>query len=125
MAGNSENSKHDKIVEALMSTRTISEASERSGVPERTLYRIMSDDEFSRLYRQARWLAISLASAKLQSKTSIAVDTLSEIMSDSEASPSARVNASKTVLEMALRAFEAEDLESRLSRLERELHEKG
>jgi len=120
MAGNSENAKHDKIVEALLSTKTIAEASSRSGVPERTLYRIMSDEDFSRLYRQARWLAISLASAKLQRTSAQAVDTLDEIMTDSEASASARVSASKVVLDMALKAYELEDLEARIARLERE-----
>jgi predicted transcriptional regulator len=124
MAVKSENSKHDKVVEALLSTRTIKEDSERSKVPERTLYRIMSDEDFARLYREARWLSISMASSKLQQISGQAVDTLSEIMTDKEASASARVNASKTVIDLALRAYELEDMESRIARLERQAYER-
>jgi len=119
MAVNSENAKHAKIVEALMCSRTISEASEHAGVPERTLYRIMAQEDFVTLYREARSLAVSIATSKLQKASSLAVDTLSEIMEDVEASPSARVSASKVVIDLAFRAYEIEDIESRLSRLER------
>jgi len=119
MAEFDEKPKHARVVEALMSTRTIREASELSGVPERTLYRIMSNAEFSKLYREARSLAVSIATAKLQKASSLAVHTLSEIMEDAEASASARVSACKTVIDLALRAYELEDLTSRVSALER------
>ena len=119
MSGSEEKAKHEKAVVALMTTRTISEAAKRSGYTERSLYRLLTQEEFITLYRQARWAAVGVAASRLQQSASQAVDTLSAVMTDKEASPSARVQAAKVCLDMALRTVELEDLEARISALER------
>jgi hypothetical protein len=47
------------------------------------------------------------------------VAALREVLQDREAAPGARVSAAKTILEMALRAREIEELEERISELEK------
>ncbi len=118
MSGSEEKVKHEKAVCALMTNRTISEAAKESGYTERSLYRLLSQDEFIALYRQARWAAVGVAASRLQQSAGQAVDTLSEVMADKEASPSARVQAARVCLDMAMRAVELEDLESRIAQLE-------
>ena len=60
--------------------------------------------------------------SKLQQSALIAVDTLNQVMVDVENStPSARVQASRVVLENAYRGLELEDLQQRIEQLEERL----
>ena len=58
--------------------------------------------------------------SKLQQSALIAVETLNQVMVDVENStPSARVQASRVVLENAYRGLELEDLQERIEKLEK------
>lgn len=62
--------------------------------------------------------AVSLAITKLQQVCGEAVETLREIMCNKENPPSSRVTAARTVLEMAIKAVELEDLAEKVEELE-------
>ena len=75
--------------------------------------------EFQNAYRQARREAFSQSIARLQQGTSAAATTLLKVMIDSSVPASVRVRAADSVLNHASKAIEIEDIEARLSELER------
>lgn len=117
--------KQEQAVAALINSSSISEAAQVAGVGERTLFRWLNEQEFKEQYRHARREVVAQALANLQRVCSTAVNTLSEIMENSEASPSARVTASRAALELAIRSVETEDIMARLERLEEEVDQGG
>lgn len=117
--------KTDQAVAALISCGSIAEAAQVAGIGERTLYSWLADKDFQEQYRSARREVVGQALAQLQRVSSLAVNTLSDIMSDKEAPASSRVSASKAVLELAVRAVELEDVMARLENLEEEVARSG
>jgi hypothetical protein len=75
--------------------------------------------EFQTAYRQARREAFGQAIARLHQGTSAAVTTLLKIMIDQSAPASVRVRAADSVLDHAAKSIEIEDIEVRVSELER------
>ena len=117
--------KKEAAVSALITSASIAEAARLAGVGERTLYSWLTDKTFQEQYRTARREVVNQALAQLQRVSSIAVNTLSEIMEDTKAPAGSRVSASKAVLELAIRAVELEDILQRLEALEVEVARSG
>ncbi len=117
--------KQEQAVAALISCGSIAEAAQVAGIGERTLYTWLNDKESAEQYRTARREVVGQALAQLQRVSSLAVTTLSEIMADREAPAGSRVNASKAVLDLALKAVELEDILDRLENLEEEVQRNG
>ena len=103
---------------ALLRERTIEDAAERAQVHERTIRRWLKDPFFGEAYRQARRDAVAIATGRLQQVAAEAVTTLQSVMRDDTAPAPARVSAAKTVLELAVKAIEIEDLTARIEVLE-------
>jgi hypothetical protein len=115
--------KKDQAIVALLSHRNLEEAAHAIEVAPNTLLRWMKEPEFDAAYRKARRAAVSQSVARLQQATSAAATTLLKIMVDPTAPASTRVRAAESVLSHAARAIELEDLEARLSELERAANE--
>jgi uncharacterized protein with ATP-grasp and redox domains len=113
--------KQEQCIGALLVQSTLGDAAEATGIAESTLRRWLKQPTFQTAYRQARRDAVSQAIARLQQVTTTAVDTLEGVMKDSAAKEAAKVAAAKTVLELAIRGVELEDLDERLQALEEEL----
>jgi hypothetical protein len=79
----------------------------------------MQNPEFAAAFRKARRQAVSLSVARLQQTTGAAVATLLRIMTDREAPASSRIQAADVVLQGAFRGMEIEDIEARVTELER------
>lgn len=110
--------KQERAVGALLSEPTILAAAEKIGMAEVTLRRWLKQPAFVGAYRSACRQVVDGAIGQLQTACAEAVDTLRDIMRDSEATASSRVTAARTVLEMALKAVELQDLEERITVLE-------
>jgi hypothetical protein len=111
--------KQEKALAFLMASPTIAEAASKAGVGERTVVRWLNEDEaFKAAYLAARRQAMSQTIAMLQQSTKYAVSALRQVMADSKLPASARVSASKAILELAMRGLEEEDLERRIAALE-------
>lgn len=115
------NAKQEKAIMALLTEPTIGQAAEKAGIGETTLYRWMKEEEFDQAYKEARNHAFSQTISRIQQSTSNAVNTLNEIMENKESPASSRVTAAKTVLEMAIKAHEIENVVSRLDEMEKAL----
>jgi len=110
--------KQDTAIGALLSQPTILAAAESVGVGESTLRRWLKDGDFLTAYRAARREAVSQAVGHLQGACSVAVLALTDISQDVNCPASARVSAARTVLELALKGVELEDLTVRVEELE-------
>ena len=75
--------------------------------------------EFQTAYRQARRDAFGQAVARLQQGTSAAATTLLQTMIDSNTPASVKVRAAEAIFNHAAKAIEIEDIEARVSELER------
>ena len=111
--------KQEEAILALMTQRTVDEAARVAGIGARTLWRWLKQPEFDDAYREARRSTFSQSTARLQQASSAAVSTLLKIMVYPSAPAASRVRAADCVLEHGTRAIEIEDVQARLSELER------
>jgi len=121
MAGHGEKfgRKQEEAIAALLTKRNVEEAAQAAGIGTRTLMRWLQIPEFQKAYREARRQAFGQAIARLQQATGAAAATLMKIMVDPTAPPSVRVRAADSIFDHAAKAIEMEDIEARVSELER------
>jgi len=111
--------KKDQAIVALITEPTMKAAADKIGITTPTLYKWLKLSEFKAAYREARREAVSVAITRLQQAATEAVEALRAIMNDASKPASARVAAARSILEMAIKAIEIEDLEVRIEELER------
>jgi hypothetical protein len=111
--------KKEETIAALLSQRNIDEAARYVGIGTKTVLRWLQLPEFDRAYREARRAAFSQSIARLQQASSAAAATLLKIMVDPSAPAACRIRAADSVLGHAAKAIEIEDIEVRVSELER------
>jgi hypothetical protein len=111
--------KQEAAIAALLSHRSLEEAARGVGIATKTLLRWLKEPTFDAAYRKARRAAFSQSIARLQQASGAAVSTLLKIMVDPNAPVSTRVRAADSVLDHGAKAIEIEDIEVRVSDLER------
>lgn len=116
--GNIGSGKTDRIVQALLEQPTVEKAALSAGVSEATIWRWLRKPEFRLAFAAARREAFSRSLARLQNASSAAVGTLLRVMLDKDAPAASRVRAADCVLGHAAAAFQLEDIELRICRLE-------
>ena len=117
-----ENEKRETAIAALLTEKSIRDAAAVVGVSDRTLRRWMADDkDFRDQYREARLQVVEHAVTRLQKACDTAVQTLEEVMKDGSAAASARVAASRAVLDTSIAGLERDRIEERLDEIEQRL----
>jgi Helix-turn-helix domain len=111
--------KREDAIIALISQRSIEEAARACNTPARTLYRWLKEPEFEAAYRDARRQAYGQSISRLQQGSAAAATTLLKVMVDPTTPPSTRVRAAEAVLSHAAKAIEIEDIEVRVTELEK------
>src|SRR4051812_48801441 len=111
--------KMEQAIVALLTQRTQEEAARVAGVGSATLLRWQKLPEFQSAYREAKRAAFAQSIARLHQMSSAAVSTLGKIMLDANAPASTRVRAADSILNHTTKAIEIEDIEARVSELER------
>ena len=111
--------KKEEAIAALLTQRNVEEAARAAGIGTQTLLRWLKVPEFQTAYREARRAAFSQSIARLQQATSAAVSTLLKVMVDPSTPASTRVRAADSVLDHSAKSIEIEDIEARVSELER------
>ena len=114
----SKESQRQQLVLALLEQPTLEKAAAVVGISAVTAWRITKTPEFEREFRQARHDSYSKAVARLQRASGAAASVLLKTMVDPQTPPASRVKAAVSVLDIAIRAIERDDLEQRLSALE-------
>jgi hypothetical protein len=97
---------------------TLAEAAQVCGVCERTLRRWLQDETFARRYRHERTRMLESAVNLLRRKSVAAVETLAEMAADRQSPAGARVSAARSLVELAIKGAELQDLEQRIRELE-------
>ena len=115
--------KMEEAVAAVLTQKNLEEAARSVGIGTATLLRWQKMPEFKAALRQARRDAYSQSIGRLQQATSAAVSTLLKTMVDPGTPPSTKVRAADSVLSHAAKAIELEDIEARVSELERAAEE--
>ena len=108
----------ERAISALLVHPTMTQAADAAGIGEVTLWRWLRIPTFKEQYRLARREVVSQAVGQLQAACSVAVVALTDISQDVNCPASARVSAARTVLELALKGIELEDLAVRVEELE-------
>jgi hypothetical protein len=109
----------EDAIAALLSQRNVDEAARTAGIGTRTLLRWMKDPEFDAAFRAARRAAFGQTTARLQQGSSAAATILMKLMLDANTPASTRVRAAEIIVNHAAKAIEIEDIEARVSELER------
>jgi hypothetical protein len=122
--GEKRSRKQEQFIAALLSYPTVEAAAKTVGIGDVTAWRWRNDPAFAERYREATRESMRHAAALLQGAAREAVDTLREIQSKAE-SEAARVSAARTILDMALKAADLEDVQRRLDALEQAVKERN
>lgn len=115
------NIRQDRFLKALLEAPSIEKACELAGINKTTGYKYLKDEKFLMEYRKLRREAMQQVTARLQKTSEEAVNVLRDVMHDKEASPSARVQSAKNILEIAYRSIELDDIQERIESIERNL----
>jgi len=111
--------KQEAAILALMTNQGVDNAARAIGIGPRTLYRWLNEPAFDKAYRQARRAAFGQGTARLQQASGAAVTSVLKIMVDPNAPASTRLRAADLVLTHGSKAIELEDIEVRLTEVER------
>jgi hypothetical protein len=111
--------KKEEAIAALLTQRNIDEAAKTAGIAPNTLLNWPKVPEFQAAYREARRAAFGQAVARLQQGTSAAATTLLKTLVDRGTPASVKVRAAEAIFNHAAKAIEIEDIEARVSELER------
>src|SRR5579862_8423363 len=115
--------KMEEAIAALLTQRNIEEAARSIGVAPNTLLKWQKLPEFDAAYREARKAAYRQAVARLQQGTSAAAATLLKTLIDPDAPPSVKVRAAEAIFNHSAKAIEIEEIDARVSELERAAEE--
>src|ERR1035438_4653807 len=111
--------KQEVAIAALLTQRNLEEAAGAAGIGTRTLIRWMKLPEFDAAYREARRKAFGQSIAILQQGTSAAATTLLKLLIETGTPASVRARVADSIFHHAAKAIEIEDIEARVSELER------
>ncbi|MDI9390034.1 MAG: hypothetical protein QM402_01665 [Synergistota bacterium] len=113
--------KQQQAIIALLTQPTITGAAASIGINPKTLHEWLKQPDFREAYAEARDQTMDQAITRLQQAISKAIDTLIAIMGSDLAKDAARVTAARTILDMAFKAYELEQIAERLTKLEQRL----
>lgn len=97
--------------------KTIKDASEELGIPERTAYRYSGLPEFKRRVSDIRTEILDAATGRITSAATVAVATVLELLGSTN-EPSVRLNASKAIINAVRPLSELGELRQRIAALE-------
>ena len=116
--------KKELAIGALLTCATLTEAAASCGIGESTLRRWLCDEGFAQRYRRERTRMLDSTVNLLRQKSIAAVETLAGIADDKGSPAGARVSAARSLVELAIKGAEVQDLEERLTELEEIAKEK-
>jgi len=111
--------KNDEAIAALLTQRSLEDAAKTAGIGTQTLLRWLKLPEFQAAYRDARRQAVQQAVARLQQATGAAAITVLKLMTDPNVPAAVKLRAAECVFAHAIKGIELEDIETRLTELER------
>lgn len=111
--------KKEAAVAALLIERNTEEAARSIGIGPATLRRWQKEPEFEAALRKAQVQSYKQSIGRMHQACSAAVTTLLKVMVDAATPASTKVRAAESVLNHTAKAIEIDDIQARLSELER------
>jgi len=111
--------KKEEAIAALLSQRSIEDAARVAKIGVNTLLRWLQVPEFRDAYLKARRESVGQSIARMQQATGAATITVLKLMTDPNAPAAVRLRAAECVFAHAIKGIELEDIEARLTELER------
>jgi hypothetical protein len=111
--------KQEEAIAALITHRTVDEAARAINVAPKTLLRWLEIPAFRKKYLKARREAVFQAIALIQHATGAASVTILKIMADTNMPAAVRLRAAECVFDRAIKGIELEDIDARVTELER------
>jgi hypothetical protein len=111
--------KQEQAIAALLSHRNVEEAARAAGISVATLKRWMQLPEFKSAYLKARREVVLQTNARMQQNSGAAASVLFKLMADPTTPASVRARTAQCVLECANKSLGLEDMEVRITALER------
>src|SRR5215831_15521536 len=115
--------KKDQAITALLTHASINQAASFLGIGERTLRNWLQDSDFLTAYYQARADLLQHSLGHIAQALVGASVVLRSVSLDADAPASARVQAARTIYELALKDREIQQLETRLATLEAQVEQ--
>jgi hypothetical protein len=123
MAQNGPNNKFDRVIEALLSTATVTEAAKKAGIGRRTITRWIADDpDFRERLQQARRDLLQHGSGRLCALMGEAVTVVAKGLAGETITKSAYLCAKLTI--EACRTIAEDELLSRVEALEQDVRDR-
>lgn len=88
----------EQVIAALIEHGTIKAAAAAVGLSERAVYERMSGGDFQALYKSARADILRSAVKHMNSQLQASIDTVAEIMQDTNNNPAVRLQAAQTIM---------------------------
>lgn len=115
--------RQEKFMRALVVSNTQKEAREKAGISKTTAHRFLKSVTFRKAYREYTSQLMRQATGRLQQASVQAVEVLQEIMTNESVSPYARQQAAQTILTMAYKAHELDNVLEVVEELEARFEE--
>jgi hypothetical protein len=109
---------NEEILDALMATPTKTAAAEMLGIARSTINERMKDPDLANAYNEWRQECVSQTSSNVHAEAVKVVSVLARIAHDPKVSPSVRVQAANSLLNMSARLREVDEVEERIQQLE-------
>lgn len=109
----------EKIITALLTSETQSEASAKAGISDRTLRSYLANPAFNAEYQRKKQKILTDASRQIQLCLKTAITALKQIVISETSSDGAKISASRALLEYGIRFTEITDIMIRLEALEK------
>ena len=100
----------EKLLAALLTSRSKKEAAAAAGIAERTMRTYFEDPEFCQRYREAFAGVVQDATRRAQQLLEPALSTLQTVMEDEEIPAQARITAAKSIIDYSLKLTEQADI---------------
>lgn len=110
--------KQERFMVAMATSKSITEATKKAGIARVTGHKYLKDIKFKRAFRAYRSELMQQTTALLQSASIEAVGVLRSIMMDESISPYARQQSAQTILNVAYKAHELDDIVEMVEELE-------
>src|SRR5580765_724891 len=111
--------KKEEAIAALLSQRSVEDAARVAKIGVNTLLRWLQLPEFRDAYLKARREAVGQSIARMQQATGAAAITVLKLMTDPNVPAAVKLRAAECVFAHAIKGIELEDIETRLTELER------
>src|SRR5258705_6799848 len=111
--------KKEEAIVALLTNRSVEDAARAAGLTPSTLVRWLKLPDFVKEYRAARREVVTQSVARLQQATGAAGTVMLKLMADPNVPAAVRLRAAECVFDRAIKGVELEDIEVRVSELER------